>query len=330
MRQATQTRKVCAEKILPQKMKYIDLHCDSATVCLDRGYALTNNDLHVNLDKLKEADCAAQCFAIFTDGEGARESFEKYLNFFLSSVRLNKLTLVDCFQRLISRAQSKKPCAILTVENLGFTGGNEEEIIALRDKGVLMASLVWNSENCYAYPNLIFKGGMPDFSECEKRGLKEKGREAVELLDSLKIIVDVSHLSDGGTDEILDGRKIPIVASHSNARAIRPMPRNLTDKQIRGIADCGGVVGINFCKDFLGDGKVFELVKRHLEHMIKIGGENVVAFGSDFDGIPTVKGLEGCEKMPALIEYLDGVFGNRITEKLCFKNFARVLKDVRP
>ena len=310
-------------------MKYIDLHCDSATVALDGGYPLANNGLHVNLDKLKEANCAAQCFAIFTDGENARTSFENYLNFFLSSVRMNKLTLVDCFHRLISPAKSS-PKVILTVENLGFTDGNMQEITALKDTGVLMASLVWNSENCFAYPNIIFENGMPDFSKCERRGLKSKGREAVELLDSLKIIVDVSHLSDGGTDEILKNRKVPTVASHSNARAICPMPRNLTDGQIKAIADCGGVIGVNFCKDFLGDGEPFELVLKHLRHMIKTGGEEVVAFGSDFDGIPTVKGLEGCEKMPALIGYLESGLGARITEKLCFENFARVLKTVRP
>ena len=310
-------------------MKYIDLHCDSATVASDRGYALTNRDLHVNLEKLKKADCAAQCFAIFTDGAIARTSFENYLNFFSESVKKNNLTLVDSFRRLISPAQSGKK-AILTVENLGFTDGNEAEIKALKDKGVLMASLVWNNENCFAYPNIIFKDGIPDFTKSEKRGLKKKGREAIELLDSLKIIVDVSHLSDGGTDEILNNRKIPTVASHSNAREVCQMPRNLTDGQIKKIADCGGVIGINFCKDFLGEGHPFELVLKHIKHMIKIGGEEVVAFGSDFDGIPTVKGLEGCEKMPALIEYLEGELGSKIVEKLCFENFANMLKEVRP
>ena len=73
-------------------------------------------------------------------------------------------------------------------------------------------------------------------------------------MDSLKIIVDISHLSDGGADEILEGRKIPLVASHSNARAVCGNPRNLTDEQIKKIADCGGVIGINFYKKFLGEG----------------------------------------------------------------------------
>ena len=299
-------------------MRYIDLHCDSATVCADGGYSLANGSLHVNFEKLRTSGSIAQCFAIFTDGANARADIERYKNFFLTSVRENSLTLVKSFNDLISCTQVKNTGAILTVENLGFTEGNETEITALRDFGVVMASLVWNNENALAYPN------------GSGRGLKTLGRETVALLDDLKIIVDLSHLSDGGTDEILKNRKIPTVASHSNARAVCGVPRNLTDKQIKGIADCGGVIGVNFHKKFLGAGDAFECVLGHLRHLIKIGGEEVVAFGSDFDGIPTVKGLEGCQKMPALIEYLSDNLGARVTEKLCFENFARVLKEVRP
>lgn len=299
-------------------MKYVDLHCDSATACFDGGYALANNGLHVNFKKLAESGCAAQCFAIFTEGAGARESFKKYTDFFLTGVRDNSLTLVDCYSRLISCARSENTGAILTVENLGFTDGDAEEITALKDKGVVMASLVWNNENSLACPN------------GSAGGLKPKGRQTVELLDSLKIIVDVSHLSDGGTDEILNHRKIPVAASHSDARSVCNVPRNLTDRQIKAIADCGGVIGVNFHKKFLGEGEPFGRVLGHIRHIIGTGGEDVVAFGSDFDGIPTVDGLEGCEKMPALIGYLSEALGSRIAEKLCFENFARVLKEVRP
>ena len=104
--------------------------------------------------------------------------------------------------------------------------------------------------------------------------------------------------------------------------------RNLTDKQIKKIADCGGVIGVNFYKKFLGDGDAFGCVLRHIEHIIKVGGEDVIAFGSDFDGIPETEGLEGCEKMPSLINYLSAHIGARATRKICFDNFARVFKEV--
>lgn len=311
-------------------MKYIDLHCDTATVCLDGGYPLANAPLQVNLQKLNRAECAAQCFAIFTEGKNAKSDFEKYKNFLLTSVKENNLTLVKSFSGLISCAQSKKTGVMLTVENLGFTDGNVDEITALKNFGAIMASLVWNNENSLAYPNIILNGNAPDLSKREQRGLKKKGSETVELLDSLKIIVDLSHLSDGGTDEILNGRKIPVVASHSNARAVCDTPRNLTDGQIKKIADCGGVIGINFCKNFLGYGNAFDCVLKHIQHIIKVGGEGVVSFGSDFDGIPEVDGLEGCEKMPKLLEFLSDNIGIKATEKICFENFANVLKAVNP
>lgn len=298
------------------------MHCDSATACFDKGYSLSNNGLQVNLKKLRESGCAVQCFAIFTDGENADGDFKNYINFFSASVRLNNLALVENFNRLISCVQSENTGAMLTVENLGFTDGKPERIAELAAYGAVMASLVWNTENSLAYPNAV--------ESCRHLGLKPKGREAVALLDDLKIIVDVSHLSDGGTDEILKGRKIPTVASHSDARAVCNNPRNLTDKQIKAIADCGGVVGVNFHKKFLGVGEAFDCVLRHIKHLVKTGGEEVVCFGSDFDGIPKVAGLEGCERMPALIEFLCDKLGAETVEKFCFKNFARVLKQVRP
>ncbi len=301
-------------------MKYIDLHCDSATVCFDGAYSLSDAPLQVNIQKLNGADCAVQCFAVFTDGKNAENDFAKYVNFFLTSVREFNLTLVKSFNGLISCAQSKKTGAMLTVENSGFTDGDEAKIKALKDIGVSMASLVWNSENSLAYPNAEIKNS--------GKRLKERGRRAVEIFDGLKIIIDVSHLSDGGVDEILERRKIPLVASHSNARALCGHRRNLTDKQIKKIADCGGVIGVNFYKKFLGDGDAFGCVLRHIEHIIKVGGEDVIAFGSDFDGIPETEGLEGCEKMPSLINYLSAHIGARATRKICFDNFARVFKEV--
>ena len=309
-------------------MKDIDMHCDTVTECFDRGYALANGNLQVNSDKLKRAECAAQCFAIFTQGEGAARRFYGCIEFYKEELKRSGLKPVLSYADLEDCISGKKTGSILTVENLGFTG-DLEELYALSEMGVKMASLVWNFENSLAYPNLIFENGLPNFSRRESRGLKDRGRRAVEILDGLKIIIDISHLSDGGAEEILKGRKIPVVASHSNAEEICGVSRNLTDGLIKKTADCGGVIGVNFCKDFLGEGDNFELVYAHIRHLIKVGGEEVIAFGSDFDGIPVPEKLETCTAMPALISYLEerGIRGETL-EKLCYKNFARVLKEV--
>lgn len=307
------------------KIKYADMHCDTLTECFDKGYSISGCNLQTDKQKLKSSGCAAQCFAIFTQGAGAARRFKDYLDFFKARLSSCAVSRAEDIRRGISSGETQ---AILTVENLGFVE-DLSKIESLAAAGVKMASLVWNYENAFAYPNLIFKGAIPVFTARESRGLKPLGRQAVELLDENGIIVDISHLSDGGAEEILEGRKIPLVASHSNAAEICDVSRNLTDLQIKKIADCGGVVGVNFCKDFLGEGDTFGCVLKHVGHIVKVGGEDTVALGSDFDGIPAPPDLENCTRVPALIDYLyENGIPHRVLEKLCYKNFLRVFEEV--
>ncbi|MDE7453881.1 MAG: dipeptidase [Clostridia bacterium] len=311
-------------------MKYVDLHCDTLTKSFDEKLGIKDGGLQINLNKLKKSGCAAQCFAVFTEGEGADSRFGRYAEYFRSCMRKfgRDIKPVTNYSDLKYCLDGGGTGVILTVENLGFIK-SADEIDGLYSLGVRMASLVWNFENALACPNLLFEDGMPLFDKRESRGLTPLGREVIERLDDKGIIVDISHLSDGGAEEILDGRKIPLVASHSNCAAVCNWPRNLTDSLIKKIADCGGVVGVNFCKDFLGEGDTFERVLDHIIHLIKVGGGDIIAFGSDFDGIPECEKLEGCEKMPELLNFLEsrGVKGETL-EKLAYKNFARVFKEV--
>ncbi|MDE6597841.1 MAG: membrane dipeptidase [Clostridia bacterium] len=306
-------------------MKYIDLHCDALTKAGEKD--LTDASLQAGLKKLNESECAAQCFAVFTQGAGAALCAENRLVYFAEQMqKFGKSVLpIRQYADLAYCLNSGITGAILTIENLGFIGNDLTRIEKLAKSGVKMASLVWNVENSLAYPNLVD----PLSSAREERGLKPLGRQAVEALDGKGIIVDISHLSDGGAHEILEGRKIPLVASHSNAAEVCPIPRNLTDNLIKKIADCGGVVGVNFCKKFLGEGETYELVLRHIKHLIKVGGVDIIALGSDFDGIPAPPDLENCTKVPALLDYLSahGICGE-LLEKLCYKNFARVFREV--
>jgi len=309
-------------------MKYIDMHCDTVTVCADAGSRLFDCNLQTSFKKLVSGGCAAQCFAIFTQGDTARDDFFRYLSFYKNTIKENSRTVIP-----VNTASDLEECVgggktgcILTVENLGFAGGGD--LFFLADCGVKMASLVWNYENAYAAPNLIFDGEMPLFEKRSEKGLTDRGIKAVEELDFMKIIVDISHLSDGGAAQILKGRKIPCVASHSNAERVCGVCRNLTDEQIRGIADCGGVIGVNFCADFLG-GEALEYVYRHLNHMISVGGEDVVALGSDFDGIPENEHIKDCTAMPDLFESLSSRgLKPRVLEKLAHGNFVRVFRQV--
>lgn len=168
-----------------------------------------------------------------------------------------------------------------------------------------------------------------------ERGLTERGREFVAEMERLGMIPDVSHLSDAGFYDVCEITKKPFVASHSNARAVSPCVRNLTDDMLRKLSERGGVAGLNFCADFLEEtpvgepnpGNIAALV-RHAKHMANVGGIEVLGLGSDFDGIPTHEELPGAECMGRLWEALHrGGFSERELDKIFYENVLRVYRD---
>jgi membrane dipeptidase len=146
------------------------------------------------------------------------------------------------------------------------------------------------------------------------------------------IIVDVSHLSDAGFWDVAAITKNPFVASHSNARSICPHKRNLSDAQIRTIGERGGVIGLNFADDFLEKDPTnltWDSFIRNIKHMIKMGGEDVLALGSDFDGIPTNPLIPHAGAVPCLFEVMEqnGIPAS-VIDKMAGANALRVMKEV--
>ena len=317
-------------KAFQTQMKYIDLHCDSVTKCCERGEKFSSFSGQVNARKLQSCGCIAQCFAIFTEGENSAEDYKKFSAFYNAVLKENpQLTPAYCLSDVLSAHKEGKVSAILTVENAGFLKGDISGFSRLEKQGVRMLSLVWNNANCFAYPNLVFKGKIPDFSAREKRGLTKAGKEAVEELNRLKIIIDISHLSDGGVEDVLSLSSAPIVASHSNAFSVCPVSRNLTDDQLKKIAEKGGVIGLNFCRDFVGGEDVFSTLLSHYKHVVKTAGEDAVALGGDFDGIPRYKQMDDCTYTPKLLQYFcDNGVSAKAVEKLAYGNFLRVFEEV--
>jgi membrane dipeptidase len=166
------------------------------------------------------------------------------------------------------------------------------------------------------------------------RGLKPFGKDAVRRMNELGMVVDVSHLSDGGFYDVAALSQKPFVASHSNCRALCPHPRNLTDDMIRILADKGGIAGLNFGPQFLNADparteSTVERISAHARHFINIGGSECVALGSDFDGITGNLEVGTVEKMPLLFDQFsrDGL-SDAVIEKIAWKNALRTLKDI--
>ena len=312
------------------EIKYVDLHCDSVTVSCDAGGNFSDFAGQVNIEKLKSSGCAAQCFALFTQGENAAADFDRFAAYYNAQIAVNPHILpVERFSDIEKAEKEGRIAAILTVENFGFLNGDISGIKRLASFGVKMASPVWNYANLYAYPNLIFRDGLPDFAARESLGLTDLGKAAVKELNANRIIIDVSHLSDGGVKDVLELSETPVIASHSNCAAVCSVSRNLLDGQIKKIADGGGVVGLNYCRDFIGGESAFEGLYEHLKNLINVGGEDVPALGSDFDGIPAYAEIADCTFVQKLLQYFASRgITQRQLEKLARGNFYRVIKEV--
>ena len=189
---------------------------------------------------------------------------------------------------------------------------------------------VWSRNN-------IFCDGVPfrfPASPDTGGGLTEIGRTLVVRCNELGVLVDLSHMTEAGYWDVAKTSDAPLVATHSCVHAICANARNLTDAQLRAVADRGGVVGLNYAAQFLRpDGQrdpdvSLDLVLAHLDHMIDVMGEDSVALGSDYDGATVPNGIDGVEKLPALLNAMEvhGYKRDRIT-KIANANWLRVLTD---
>jgi membrane dipeptidase len=220
--------------------------------------------------------------------------------------------------------QNGRVAMILSIEN-GICV--EKDLGLLRNfhrLGVRMMSLTWN------YRNRLGDGIVG--SPARRRGLTPLGRETLREMGRIGMIADVSHLSERTFWDVIGAAEQPVVASHSNALAICRHPRNLSDDQIRAISETGGFVGLNFCPDFLNlesEPSIDDVVK-HALHIAEVGGTEVLAVGSDFDGIySTPKGLEHIGRIGRLEHALRRAgFSPGEIKAIAHKNFLRVFRSV--
>lgn len=292
-------------------MKYpiADAHCDRL------GNAASQPD--VTRQRLREGNVAFQLFALFCGSRGqdpyafARRQYQEF-------VRLVEAGDIEKTTRAFLPQEGT--AGMLSIEGGEILQGSVERLHEFYDLGVRAVALTWN------YPNEI---GNP--AKLDGEGLTTVGTSLVKEMNRLHIAVDVSHLSDAG---FWDVEKLcgPFMASHSNARDICGHFRNLTDDQICAIIDHGGFIGINFYPPFLsrGDTAQIEDILRHIDYILNLGGENVLGFGSDFDGIEIkVEGLEHPGHFPRLMQALEKQgYPAKLLRKIAGENLVSFFKGL--
>ena len=317
-------------------MNLIDMHCDTlGKFQWEPGRHLRENDFCIDLMKMKKAGSLAQFFACFIyakkfqDGDMWEQSYDAALKMIADGKKEfadneDLIALATNYDEIMLNKAAGKMSAILTVEEGGVLNGKMAYLDELYRQGVRLITLTWNWENCIGFPN------SPD-AELMKKGLKPFGFEVVERMNELGMIVDVSHLSDGGFWDVLKYSKKPIVASHSNARALCGHQRNLTDEMIRAMAEKGGVAGVNFYPCFVHESEKItaDNLADHVEYMYKKGGEDFVAMGTDFDGYSD--GESTITNIGQMNQVYDAIkrrgFTDRQMDKIWSGNILRVIKE---
>ena len=330
-------------------MKVADMHCDTILEIYykqDNGEkaALRENDFHLDLKRMMKGDYLIQNFALFVylGEERTGDPFTfgmKMLDVFYNEMEKNQdiITQVRSYNDIEKNMRDGKMSAMLTLEEGAVCKGNVRLLRDFYRLGARMMTLTWNFPNELAYPANVTSGEYKGkrFDD-DGYGLTETGIEFIEEMERLGMIIDVSHLNDPGIRNILSHTKKPFVASHSNARAVCSHPRNLPDDLIKGIAERGGVMGINYCPSFLRDWKEeehkisrVEDMVRHIKHMRNLGGIECIGLGSDFDGIEGELEIASASDMPVLEKALHkaGFTASEI-EAIFYKNVLRLYKEV--
>ena len=297
-------------------MRLFDFHCDTLYKALTENKTLNEKTgFHISVDRGKAYDRWIQCMAIWIPDEIRGNKAVELLNNAYSKLKYESKSYdINIIKSKDDFKSDKKASFIFTVEGGAALAGDIKNVSLLKEFGVKFVTLTWNGKN------ELGDGCLVD----DSRGLTDFGRKAVRELEKNNIFIDLSHASDRlfyDTAEIITK---PIVATHSNSRSITNHPRNLTDEQFQIIKNSGGIVGLNFYKEFLnGDcskASMYDIIK-HADHFLSLGGENTICLGSDFDGADLPEDISGIERMYDLYElFLKNGYKESVVNKIFYEN----------
>jgi microsomal dipeptidase-like Zn-dependent dipeptidase len=301
-------------------MRLFDAHCDTLSLGLQEvfDFAAGAGFTKEPLPQVSELPIFVQSDATI-DHEG---SFDPHCRVFaiwgppgMGFETVFKPLYAKYLEQVLPLAPRLTP--LLSVEGAHVLDCSLERLQEAATCGLKLLNLVWNNAN-------ILSGSCAEEPE---RGLSDQGRAYVQACEQLGVYVDVSHLSDAGFWDLVAMANKPIVASHSNSRAIHPHVRNLTDEQFVAIARSGGVVGINLHTDFVG-GRDIPALLGHITHFLALeGGEQALGIGTDYDG--GIEAIEGLEKVGGLLKLhetlLDSGLKEDLVDAIFYRNWARLL-----
>ena len=270
-----------------------DCHCDTISRVMNEGGSLRKNGFHTDLERLRKFVPCSQVFAVCTEThEHSIEKAEAMLRRLNRQIEENSDIVMLClnFHDIKKAADLGKIAALISIEGC-------EQISSLEsayDNGVRILHPTWNFDNelcCAAMGS--------------NRGLTEKGRAFAVKAQSMGFALDMSHISERGFWDTLEVCEKPVIAGHSNAKAVCDVRRNLTDEQFKALIVIGGGAGINLYPEFLGLGRDIKAVIAHIEHFLSLGGQKAVFLGCDFDGIEcTPNELGGVQELDKLYNEL--------------------------
>ena len=304
-----------------------DAHCDLPTKLYDEKKSLLQNDCHWSLEKAPAA--FVQVFAHWIDQKTTDDPFFRADQMLDETIRqlaiyADQIAPATCYSDIVRNQKNGLRSAFLSIEGGEALNGEIKNIDYFYQKGVRFLTLTWNYEN-----ELGFGVG----EHVANRGLKPFGKKVVERMRKIGMCVDVSHLSEKGFWDVAEiMEQAPFWATHSNAFAMHPHRRNLTDEQIRHLIKCRGFIGLNFYPLFLTSTDTASCtdILRHMEHFLSLGAEDILGFGGDFDGIDvTPKDIRSVADYETLLLEMQKLnYSEEIIAKIAQNNFINGVKRI--
>lgn len=303
-----------------------DAHCDTILHCWHGGENMLRSSGDLDLERGRTFARYCQFFAIFTQGDmvPGKSNYDIYgeqYDLFCRQMEEHRDVVIHCRSgaEAAQAHREGKIAAFLSVEGAHSLDCDLDKLRLAYDCGVRAVNLTWNNPSILSGTNI----------EEPERGLSEKGKAFVREMQRLGMLVDVSHLSDPGFWDVMEIADRPIMASHSNSRVICPHPRNLTDEQFTAIIKNQGVVGLNLCREFVGGNEDMDILIRHLDHFLALGGEKTVALGGDLDGCSPVEGIPDIAGWKNLYEeLLRRNYAESVVDDVFFNNLMRVVNQL--